>query len=101
MKAVLVAVAAAPPKTFSGGGRWEAMHGDMTGYFEAKARMQNRHYRLFCLLDYEAIDSSCGLLVVLTGQEKKNATLLSDAFYAKVRELGEEYKNRNPRSLLS
>jgi hypothetical protein len=30
MLAVLSAVAAAPPKRFAGGGRWEAMHGDMT-----------------------------------------------------------------------
>lgn len=27
--AVLDAVAAAPPPAFSGGGKWEAMHGDM------------------------------------------------------------------------
>ena len=30
--AVLEAVAAAPPPAFSGGGKWEAMHGDMAGF---------------------------------------------------------------------
>jgi hypothetical protein len=34
MAAVLTAVAAAPPHRFSGGGYWEAMHGEMTGYCE-------------------------------------------------------------------
>ena len=36
MRAVLVAVAAAPPKRYSGGGYWEAMKGDMTGWFEVR-----------------------------------------------------------------
>jgi hypothetical protein len=36
IKAVLIAVAAAPPPAFSGGGKWEAMHGDMAGYFELR-----------------------------------------------------------------
>jgi hypothetical protein len=34
--AVLDAVAAAPPPAFSGGGKWEAMHGDMGGYYEIR-----------------------------------------------------------------
>jgi hypothetical protein len=34
MAAVLTAVATAPPHRFSGGGYWEAMHGEMTGYYE-------------------------------------------------------------------
>jgi len=34
--AVLDAVAAAPPPAFSGGGKWEAMHGDMGGYYEVR-----------------------------------------------------------------
>jgi len=31
---VLEAVTTAPPPSFSGGGKWEAMHDDMAGYFE-------------------------------------------------------------------
>jgi len=27
----------APPPRFSGGGKWEAMHGDMAGYYEVRA----------------------------------------------------------------
>jgi hypothetical protein len=34
--AVLQAVRAAPPPAFSGGGKWEAMHGTMAGYYEIR-----------------------------------------------------------------
>jgi hypothetical protein len=36
--AVLDAVATAPPPRFSGGGKWEAMHGGMGGWFEIRLR---------------------------------------------------------------
>lgn len=53
--AVLVQVASAPPKRLSGGGYWEAMHGEMAGWFEVRVNGPKRHhYRLFCLLDYDA-----------------------------------------------
>ena len=34
--AVLEAVRAAPPPAFSGGGKWEAMHGAIAGYYEIR-----------------------------------------------------------------
>jgi len=34
--AVLEAVRSAPPPAFSGGGKWEAMHGTMGGYYEIR-----------------------------------------------------------------
>lgn len=44
--AVLEAVRQAPPPRFSGGGKWEAMHGTMGGYYEIRvtgpARAQYR-----------------------------------------------------------
>lgn len=49
-RAVLIEVAKAPPKRFAGGGYWEAMHGDMSGWFEVRVDGPKRtHYRLFCL----------------------------------------------------
>jgi hypothetical protein len=36
IQAVLEAVAAAPPPSFSGGGKWEAMHEDMAGLYEVR-----------------------------------------------------------------
>lgn len=49
-RAVLIAVAKAPPKRFAGGGYWEAMHGEMSGWYEVRVNgPKRRHYRLFCL----------------------------------------------------
>lgn len=100
MYAVLVAVAAAPPKRFAGGGYWEAMKGDMSGWFEVRADGPKRHhYRLFCVLDYEAAGRDKPLLVVVDGRDKPFRTTLSNADYAAVREMGKEYRRRNPRSI--
>lgn len=57
------------------------------------------HYRLFCLLDYEAKEREKPLLVVVDGRDKPFRTTISEADYVAVRELGREYRARNPRSL--
>ena len=50
--AVLDAVAAAPPPRFSGGGKWEAMHGSMGGWYEIRLTGPRlKQFRLFCLLE--------------------------------------------------
>ena len=50
--AVLEAVRRAPPPAFSGGGKWEAMHGSMGGYYEIRVTGPGRRqYRLFCRLE--------------------------------------------------
>ena len=101
MRAALVAVATAPPKRFAGGGYWEAMKGDMSGWFEVRMDGPRRHhYRLFCLLDYEAKGKDKPLLVVVDGRDKPFRTTLSDADYDAVRRLGVEYRKRNPRSVI-
>lgn len=101
MRAALVAVATAPPKRFAGGGYWEAMKGDMAGWFELRAHGPGRHhYRLFCLLDYEAKGREKPLLVVIDGRDKRFQTVLSERDYAEVRALGEEYRRRNPRTVV-
>lgn len=98
--AVLIAVATAPPKRFSGGGYWEAMKGDMSGWFELRIDGPKRHhYRLFCLLDYAAQGQEKPLLVIVAGRDKPFRTTLSDADNAEVRSLGKEYLSRNPRSV--
>lgn len=101
--ATLAAVAKSPPKRFAGGGQWEAMHGDMTGYFEARISSKTPngkwHYRLFCVLDYGAAGKSAPLLTVIDGASKRYQTTLPEARYAQVRQRGDEYWARNPRSL--
>lgn len=102
MRNVLIAVAASKPGQFAGGGYWEAMHGDMTGYFEVRVDgpKRSRHYRLFCLLDEKADDRG-PLLVILTGLSKLLLTKFGATEYRYVRTLGDEYFSRNPRSLAS
>jgi len=100
MRRVLIAVAEAPPKRFSGGGYWEAMRGDMKGWFEVRVDGPKRHhYRLFCRLDYEAQGRTRPLLVVIAGRDKPFRTELSPADYFSVKNLGDEYLARNPRSI--
>ena len=98
--AIIKAVADAPPPTFSGGGKWEAMHDEMKGYFEARADGQDReHFRLFCLLDRGG--GSVGLggpsVIIITGGRKPFRTTFSKADYAAVRALGSEFLKRMPR----
>lgn len=102
MFAVLKAVADAPPPMFSGGGKWEAMHGSMKGFYEVRVDGANRHhYRLFCLLEQD--DGKLGLggpsLVILCGRDKPFRTTLSELDYKAVRTLAAEYRARTPRSV--
>ena len=70
-RAVLAAVAAAPPHRFSGGGYWEAMKGQMAGWFEVR----------------------------IDGRDKPFKSTISAGEYSKVKALGAEYFSRNPRSI--
>lgn len=103
MLAVVNAVAEAPPPQFSGGGKWEAMHDEMSGYYEIRVDGPRRHhYRLFCLLEREGASVGLGgpSLVLIAGKDKPFKTVLSARDYADVRRLGSEYLSRKPRSVL-
>lgn len=105
--AVLRAVQAAPPPAFSGGGKWEAMHGTMAGYYEIRVTGPGRrHYRLFCMLENGTPDELAGRgfdapqIVVITGMVKPNAALFSAREYKKnVRDLGADYLSQMPRRI--
>jgi hypothetical protein len=104
--ATLTAIRDAPPPQFSGGGRWEAMHGSMSGYYEIRTRFGRDHYRLFCILEN---GSSAELLqrgfanpqiAVINGMVKANATLFTDKEYKKhVRRFGDDYLAQLPRHI--
>lgn len=65
-QAVLEAVAEAPPPAFSGGGKWEAMHGSMAGFYEVRVRGADRqNHRLFCVLERDAADLGGSSLVCI------------------------------------
>lgn len=100
--AIVTAVAEAPPPMFSGGGKWEAMHGDMSGFYEARADGEGReHFRLFCVLERDGASVGLGgpSLVIITGMRKGFRTTFTDKDYAHVRALGAEYFSRTPRSV--
>ncbi len=106
--AVLDAVAAAPAPQFSGGGKWEAMHGEMTGYHEIRLTGPNREqFRLFCMLENGTDDElrERGLIrpaiAVLDGRRKPHRTTLSAADYRAVKKLGEDHKRQYPRRIAS
>jgi hypothetical protein len=105
--AVLEVVRAAPPPAFSGGGKWEAMHGSMGGYYEVRCTGPGReHFRLFCRLENGTESELAQLgfdrphIVVINGMRKRNAQLFSDAEYRKhVRDLGDSYAGDIPRNV--
>lgn len=99
--AIIDAVAEAPPPQFSGGGMWEAMHGKMHGYYEARTRGPDRRlYRLFCLLEHQAPGINRPSIVVLTGLSKPIGKAFTEADYAVVRKVGDEYSRRAPRNVV-
>ncbi len=80
---------------------WRAMHGNMAGYYEARALgPQKRLYRVFCLLEPNPPGLPGPAVVVLCGMSKKNETAFADADYRSVRQLGDEYRRREPRSVV-
>jgi Txe/YoeB family toxin of Txe-Axe toxin-antitoxin module len=104
--AVLEAVRAAPPPAFSGGGKWEAMHAEMRGYYEIRVTGPGRrHYRLFCVLDNGSPTELAARgfdrpqIAVIAGMVKNNRELFSDRDYANVRKLGTHYRSTMPRRI--
>ena len=99
MRAALIAVASAPPKRFAGGGFWEAMKGEMTGWFEVRVDGPGRHhYQLFCC----STTTRWVRLATLGCDRRPRQAIPDDAVgagYAAVRHLGDEYRSRSPRSL--
>jgi hypothetical protein len=104
--AVLDDVAAAPPPRYSGGGRWEAMHGDMGGFYEVRVQGPSREqFRLFCILDNGSAQQlrERGLpraaIAVITGMRKPFMTVFDEHDYAGVRRLGDDYRAQLPRRI--
>ena len=99
--AVIDDVAQSPPHRYSGGRYWQAMRADMAGFYEVRCNGPGRtHYRLFCLIDHDAVDrdgipSPVPLLVIIDGDSKANAALFDDKVYNRVRRHGSEYRARN------
>lgn len=92
--AVLDAVAAAPPPSFSGGGKWEAMHDDMAGYFEVRVQGGGMNHRLFCVLERHADDLGGASIVCIDGLSKPPRTAAHPRDYRRVKRYGAEFQKR-------
>jgi hypothetical protein len=92
--AVLDAVAAAPPPSFSGGGKWEAMHDDMAGYFEVRVQGGGMNHRLFCVLERDAKDLGGSSIVCIDGLSKPPRTAAHPRDYRRVKRYGAEFQKR-------
>jgi hypothetical protein len=104
--AVLEAVAEAPPPQYSGGGKWEAMHGSMGGYYEVRTTGPGRgQFRLFCVLENAHDDELVrrGLdrpaIAVITGMRKAWRTTFGERDYRAVRKLGDDHQANFPRRI--
>lgn len=92
--AVLDAVASAPPPSFSGGGKWEAMHGEMAGFYEVRVQHGAMNYRLFCILERDAVDLGGSSIVCLGGLSKPRGTAAVSRDYRRIRQYRDEFEQR-------
>ena len=90
--AVLDAVAEAPPPSFAGGGKWEAMRGEMAGFYEVRVQGEGRNHRLFCLLVREATDLGGPSIVCLGGLTKPRRRAAEPRDYRRIRSYRVEFE---------
>jgi hypothetical protein len=92
--AVLDAVAKAPPPSFSGGGKWEAMHDDMAGFFEVRVQGGGMNHRLFCLLERDAADLGGSSIIVIDGLSKPTRSAARPQDYRRALLFRDEFRRR-------
>ena len=90
--AVLDAVAEAPPPSFAGGGKWEAMHGDMAGFYEVRVQGGGMNHRLLCLLVRDADDLGGPSIVCLGGLSKPRREKADPKDYRRIKRCREEFE---------
>lgn len=92
--AILDAVAKAPPPAFSGGGKWEAMHGDMAGIYEVRVTGGGANHRVFCLLVRESAQLDGSSIVCVDGLTKPLRSAADARDYERVRRYVDEFHAR-------
>ena len=92
VQAVLDAVAEAPPPSFAGGGKWEAMHGDMAGFYEVRVQGGGMNHRLLCLLIRDAEDLGGPSIVCLGGLSKPRRERANPRDYRRIKGYREEFE---------
>jgi len=92
--AILTAVAEAPPPAFSGGGKWEAMHGEMAGFYEIRVQGGGMNHRLFCLLERDAEDLGGSSIVAIDGLSKPKRSAAAPKDYRRALKNRAEFERR-------
>lgn len=92
INAVLDAVAKAPPPTFSGGGKWEAMHGDLAGMYEIRVQGDGKNHRLMCLLQRDAADLGGSSIVCIGGLSKPRRQAAAPKDYRRILKFRAEFE---------
>ncbi|MDE0067996.1 MAG: hypothetical protein OXN44_14135 [Acidimicrobiaceae bacterium] len=90
-EAVLKAAAAAPPPKFRGGGKWKAMHGDMSGFYQIGIQGKGMNHRLVCLLHRPADDNIEPSIVCLGGFSKRRRSAARPRDYRRMRDYRDEF----------
>lgn len=96
------AVLERPPTKFPPGTLlWRPMRGRMQGIYEIRDRYGRQLYRLFCLVDSDAVRNGCStpVLVMLSGGEKLVNTEMDDDVYEEACGYRDHYIKSNPRAL--
>ena len=96
-QAILDAVAEAPPPSFSGGGKWEAMSGEMSGYFEARVSGHDKtgkrlNHRLLCILVRDDDQLGGSSIVCIGGLSKPPRTAANPRDYRQIKKYGDEFR---------
>lgn len=94
INAVLEAVADGPPPRFSGGGKWEAMHGDMAGFYEVRVKGGGMNHRLFCVLERDADDLGGSSIVAIDGLSKPRRSAADQRDYRRALQHQAEFARR-------
>jgi hypothetical protein len=97
--AVLAAVAEAPPPAFSGGGKWEAMKAEMSGFYEVRVSGNDTagrkmNHRMFCRLVRDADDLGGSSIICIGGLSKPLRSAARPGDYRTIRMLGAEFDRR-------
>ena len=91
---MLDAVAEAPPPAFAGGGKWEAMHGDMSGFYEVRVQGGGHNHRLFRVLERHAEDLGGPSIVCIGGLSKPRRSAAPAQDHRRIRRFGAEFRKR-------
>ena len=86
--------AKAPPPAFSGGGKWEAMRGDMAGIYEIRVSSAGANHRLFCLLIRAPEHLGDSSIVCLGGFTKPPRSAAHPREYVRIRQFADEFRTR-------